>query len=536
MIRDFSESAKQKLLAYVKDVTETTVWGKLGDIIGDIGLQVQHWFGALDISKHVNNLDEYHKKVIDKNDTTSQRIEEIFTNVKNIDIRYQNGLGQELSYANSITDMIKVLSDTIDPNGGNMNLQKMNEALAASLEKIRENQLSKNKVIEDSMLGTDPDAAEISADPVNLSTGNFVYDHQDLIVGGEIPLVFHRYYNSKDTRVGTLGKCFLHNYEVLIEDSNDGVLGIRQADGQVIRYEKDNDGNYHSNTSALEILKKTETGYVLENIGKERKLFKSDGKLIRQENWNGRGISFSYNEKNQLVKAKTDNESCFEYFYDESSGYLTKVQDHTGRCVDLTYKNGMLEKVALPLDIVYTYTYGSNGRIIEVVNAREIHAVKNEYDKKYRVTKQFFPDVEFGGDLLDQKVLQKKEDLDYTHAISNGLWSATTTLVVGGITNEISNVIHPEAKTGTMDYLFGRDKAKAVVKAQYNNARSSSSRAKYWNRLEKIKLQKTLGTIKYGIIETGKTIIDEIKNEIYRDEVNEDIVEEIDKKISCSVY
>lgn len=28
----------------------------------------------------------------------------------------------------------------------------------------------------------------------------------------------------------------------------------------------------------------------------------------------------------------------------------------------------------------------------------------------------------------------------------------------------------------------------------------------------------------------------EIKNEIYRDEVNEDIVEEIDKKISCSVY
>lgn len=43
---------------------------------------------------------------------------------------------------------------------------------------------------------------------------------------------------------------------MLIEDSNDGVLGIRQADGQVIRYEKDNDGNYHSNTSALEILKK----------------------------------------------------------------------------------------------------------------------------------------------------------------------------------------------------------------------------------------------------------------------------------------
>ena len=30
MIRDFSESAKQKLLAYVKDVTETTVWENWG--------------------------------------------------------------------------------------------------------------------------------------------------------------------------------------------------------------------------------------------------------------------------------------------------------------------------------------------------------------------------------------------------------------------------------------------------------------------------------------------------------------------------
>ena len=99
MIRDFSNSAKKKLLEYVKDATETTLWRKIGDRIGDAGLQIQYWFGALSISKYIDNLDAYHKKIIDKNNTTSQRIEEIFTNVKNIDTRYQGGLQQNVNFS-----------------------------------------------------------------------------------------------------------------------------------------------------------------------------------------------------------------------------------------------------------------------------------------------------------------------------------------------------------------------------------------------------------------------------------------------------
>ena len=66
MIRDFSNSAKKKLLEYVKDATETTLWRKVGDRIGDAGLQIQYWFGALSISKYIDNLDAYHKKIIEE--------------------------------------------------------------------------------------------------------------------------------------------------------------------------------------------------------------------------------------------------------------------------------------------------------------------------------------------------------------------------------------------------------------------------------------------------------------------------------------
>lgn len=239
-------------------------------------------------------------------------------------------------------------------------------------------------------------------------------------------------------------------------------------------------------------------------------------------------FAYVYDELNRLTEVHQNDTLLRKYSYDAFGNRVSKA-NYASRMESVTsYTYNVNNQLLSEVDGTMTkdYTYDNRGNLLKVSTGADIL-------KEFAGTSGV---VEFGGDLLDQKVLQKKEDLDYTHAISNGLWSATTTLVVGGITNEISNVIHPEAKTGTMDYLFGRDKAKAVVKAQYNNARSSSSRAKYWNRLEKIKLQKTLGTIKYGIIETGKTIIDEIKTEIYRDEVNEDIVEEIDKKISCSVY
>ena len=49
MIRDFSNSAKKKLLEYVKDATETTLWRKIGDRIGDAGLQIQYWLSLIHI-------------------------------------------------------------------------------------------------------------------------------------------------------------------------------------------------------------------------------------------------------------------------------------------------------------------------------------------------------------------------------------------------------------------------------------------------------------------------------------------------------
>lgn len=392
MIRDFSNSAKKKLLEYVKDATETTLWRKIGDRIGDAGLQIQYWFGALSISKYIDNLDAYHKKIIDKNNTTSQRIEEIFTNVKNIDTRYQGGLQQNVIFSESVINFINDLANTIDPNGGNMDMQKMNAALAASLEKIQEAKLSREKAIEDSLLGTDPDAVETSIDPVNLSTGNFIYDFEDLAIDGEIPLSFHRYYNSKDSRISVLGKSFRHNYEIYLNVNDDGEVDIIMEDGQHKVFAVEN-GVYYGKNTATDFLTSDKQHFYLKDVDDNTYIFDKDKKLIRIENRNNLGISLTYDEDKLLIKVVNDYGDCLNYEYDEKTNLLARVFDHTGRDVVITYSDEKrIKTVCSALGKNISYEYASNGRIKDIVNSQKIHTVENIYDKKFRVIRQLFSD------------------------------------------------------------------------------------------------------------------------------------------------
>lgn len=392
MIRDFSNSAKKKLLEYVKDATETTLWRKIGDRIGDAGLQIQYWFGALSISKYIDNLDAYHKKIIDKNNTTSQRIEEIFTNVKNIDTRYQGGLQQNVNFSEGVINFINDLANTIDPNGGNMDMQKMNAALAASLEKIQEAKLSREKAIEDSLLGTDPDAVETSIDPVNLSTGNFIYDFEDLAIDGEIPLSFHRYYNSKDSRISVLGKSFRHNYEIYLNVNDDGEVDIIMEDGQHKVFAVEN-GVYYGKNTATDFLTSDKQHFYLKDVDDNTYIFDKDKKLIRIENRNNLGISLTYDEDKLLIKVVNNYGDCLNYEYDEKTNLLARVFDHTGRDVVITYSDEKrIKTVCSALGKNISYEYASNGRIKDIVNSQKIHTVENIYDKKFRVIRQLFSD------------------------------------------------------------------------------------------------------------------------------------------------
>lgn len=117
MFRDFSDTSKENLLKLVTEVEDEN-WCGISDWFGDRWLDFQGWVGQLNINKYLNNVDEYHKKVIDKNNATKETIEKIFTDVKGVDTSYRKILYDDFSILNQVYKYLEILSDVINSKNG----------------------------------------------------------------------------------------------------------------------------------------------------------------------------------------------------------------------------------------------------------------------------------------------------------------------------------------------------------------------------------------------------------------------------------
>ena len=117
MRRDFSESTKQELLSLVAQV-ESEKWSDFTDWWGDRWYDFEAWIGALDIKDYIDNVNEYHKKVIDKNNTTAVEITQIFEEVNNVSSSYQARFTALLADLRGFKTSITQLADTVLPENG----------------------------------------------------------------------------------------------------------------------------------------------------------------------------------------------------------------------------------------------------------------------------------------------------------------------------------------------------------------------------------------------------------------------------------
>lgn len=88
MIKNFTKENEEHILSIVREVTPDGFFEHVGDFFGDIGLTVSGWFGNLDIGNYVDNMDEYHNKILDKKNATEAQIRKIFSNVREDDTQY----------------------------------------------------------------------------------------------------------------------------------------------------------------------------------------------------------------------------------------------------------------------------------------------------------------------------------------------------------------------------------------------------------------------------------------------------------------
>ena len=134
--RDFSNASKQKLLGMVDDV-EKEKFCDFTDFVGDSYYKFQTWIGKLNIKNYLNDVDSYHKKVIDKNNTSKKEIEKIFANVTNVDTKYQNKMFSFKISLQKWDKYIVQMENIVNPDNANFNEQFITNSLDNVLDEYK---------------------------------------------------------------------------------------------------------------------------------------------------------------------------------------------------------------------------------------------------------------------------------------------------------------------------------------------------------------------------------------------------------------
>ena len=133
--RDFTENSRQELLKMVKEV-EDEKYTDFTDWVGDRWLDFEKWIGQLDINKYINNVNSYHKKVIDKNNTTEKEINDIFNAVNNISTLYRGRFAAILTSLENYNTIIQKMNETINPGNGSFNTEYIGSNLGNTVKRL----------------------------------------------------------------------------------------------------------------------------------------------------------------------------------------------------------------------------------------------------------------------------------------------------------------------------------------------------------------------------------------------------------------
>jgi len=234
-----------------------------------------------------------------------------------------------------------------------------------------------------------PIFSAFAGDPVNMSTGNFIYFKKDMTIPGRFPLTFERFYNAfGGSSDGVLGADWTHSYNIRLK-AEEKLVSISFGDGHVESYIKLDNGQYIPAVMSNNAIVKENDGWLLRNPTMETYSFDKDGLLQSIIDINGNSTEFTYSDELLATVSTLSGQLSFVY---NKENLVTTVCDHTGKGLAFEYKDGRLTKVIYPNNASDTYIYADNGRLSELVDSQGTVEVKTEFDVNNRAVKQYLPD------------------------------------------------------------------------------------------------------------------------------------------------
>ena len=225
-----------------------------------------------------------------------------------------------------------------------------------------------------------------SKDPVNTSTGNYMYSMKDFEIPGKgFPFSFTRYFNSQDNTDGPLGFGWGHTYTTALTVNADSSVTLRNGDGKQETWTSNGSGSYTAPNGVFDILTQNGDGsFTLLKMDLTRYTFNASGKLTTISDRNSNSITLAYVGTN--LATITDTAGRNISFLYNGSNRITAVTDPVGRTLQFGYDgNGNLTSATDPNGNQTTYTYDSNHQMLTAVDPRGNTIVTNTYDASNRV-------------------------------------------------------------------------------------------------------------------------------------------------------
>lgn len=285
--------------------------------------------------------------------------------------------------------------------------------------------------------------AAMSAEPVDLKTGAYVYNMTELTVGNAAPprgLDFQRSYNSDAATIdGPLGRGWDHNWnstlqastdprialgmrkpadasamlvachtlhQLLVTNQNtpkglvvqaivakwgvdqikDNSVSVRLANESLVFARQPDDTFTAAPGSKLTLEKNGSSGHLLRSRFGTTFTFNADGQLTGISDIYGKALSVSWtDDKVATVSDAYSRQLTFGYGGDD---LLDSVTDSTGRSISFTYLNGNLETFTDPDSNIFRYTYDGSNRLQEFRNGENEVVAFNHYDALGKVDYQ----------------------------------------------------------------------------------------------------------------------------------------------------